>query len=142
MGQAIVRPYRDAVNRRVSVLGGVAVAALIAAALATMAFMWNNVRQRRDEIAIRMAVGARRRDIFGQFLVEAGAIMAIGTACGVPLGVLLARAAALVVDVVAAFDPWFVAAAVSAALATGIAAGIGPAHRASRLSPATALARE
>ncbi|WP_446830362.1 ATP-binding cassette domain-containing protein [Candidatus Foliamicus sp.] len=138
--QNILGPYRAGVKLRIRVLAGIAVGALLAGGMVTTMLMLGAVRQRRREIAIRMAVGGRKADILWQFITEAGAISLAGTAVGVPLGFLAGYAIELVVGAPTAWQPWFTWAAASAALVSGLAAGVVPAYRASRLDPAAALA--
>ena len=107
-----------------------------------MAIMTMSVTERTNEIGLRKALGARRREILWQFLVEA----AVLTSTGGVLGVLLGSGTGLVVHFVSGFPislPWW-----SFALGLGFSAGIGlvfgmvPAVRASRLDPIEALRHE
>ena len=100
------------------------------------------ISQRRREIGIRMAVGARRRDISAQFLVETTVLTTIGGVCGVVLALV---GTPLLSDLTAspvAFAPWFVPVALVCALAAGWVFGIIPARRAARLDPVVALASD
>jgi len=97
------------------------------------------MRQRAREIAIRKAVGARRQDILGQFIVEACVITVAGLAFGVPVGLVAGSVVEFVADAPSAYQAWFFWAAVCSALVSGLASGILPALRASRLDPVAAL---
>jgi putative ABC transport system permease protein len=120
-------------------LGGVALISLVVGGIGIANVMLVSVTERTREIGIRMAVGATRRDILLQFLVEACMLTALGGAMGLGLGVTVASVAGRLADWPVALA-WPVAAAtlVVTALA-GIAAGFYPAWRASRLDPIFAL---
>ena len=132
--------YRDSIRNRVTVLAGIAVPALLTGAVVTMALMLGAIRQRAREIAIRMAVGARRRDISRQFVAETCLVTALGIALGAPLGFLAGYLVELVLDAPSAYEPWYIWAAIGAALASALLSGILPARRASTLDPVAALA--
>jgi len=110
--------------------------------IGVMAIMTISVTERTREIGVRQAIGARRREILVQFLIEAAVLTSVG---GI-LGVLMGSAIGLVVNLVSGFPvslPWW-----SFALGLGFSAGIGiffgmlPAWRASRLDPIEALRYE
>jgi len=132
------RRQRERMRRGLGALAGVA---LLAGSLGVMALVLMNVRLRRREIGLRMAVGARRRDILWQFLAEA---MALVVAAGT-LGLLAALASLLAME-------WFgypvddipplIWAPFSGALLMGLVFGIVPARRAARSDPVAALACE
>ncbi len=126
------------------VLAGVALPAfgLVVGAIVIMNIMLVAVAERTAEIGLRKALGAKRRDILAQFLVEASTLGAVGAAFGVGLGVFLAfvmRAATPLPTVVA---PWSVVLGVLVGAGVGIISGVYPASRASRLDPITALRQE
>jgi putative ABC transport system permease protein len=111
---------------------GVAGVALGIGGAGILALMLLSVRERRREIGLRRAVGARRRDILAQFLAESFLL----SAAGAVLGTLLGLAAGLGLG-----DPSWRDAALAAgiSLAAGLAFGLWPAWRAARLDPAAAL---
>jgi putative ABC transport system permease protein len=112
---------------------------LIVGALVIMNIMLVAVAERTHEIGIRKALGARRRDILGQFLVEAATLSTIGAMVGISLGIALAKAVAAFTPLPASVAPWSIVAAVIVGAGVGIAAGFYPASRASRLDPVLAL---
>jgi putative ABC transport system permease protein len=123
-------------------LGTIASISLVVGGIGIMNIMLVSVTERTREIGIRMAVGARRRDILLQFLLEAVLICAIGGTAGVLLGI---GGAWLVSDfagmtVVVSGTAILLAFAFSAA--TGIFFGYYPAHKAARLQPVEALRYE
>ena len=116
--------------------------ALMVGGIGVMAIMTISVTERTREIGVRQAIGARRREILVQFLIEAAVLTSVG---GI-LGVLMGSAIGLVVNLVSGFPvslPWW-----SFALGLGFSASIGiffgmlPAWRASRLDPIEALRYE
>lgn len=124
-------------------VAAIAVISLLVGGIGVMNIMLVSVSERVGEIGVRMAVGARRSDILMQFLIEAVLICLLGGSLGI-------AAALLFGTVFNAFDVGFrliysplamVGAAVSS-MAIGIGFGYMPARNASRLDPATALARE
>ena len=123
-----------------ALIGLVAAVSLFLGAMGVTSVMLVSVSERTREIGIRMATGARRRDILRQFLLEATAI----TATGGVLGALFSgatspalAAAGLPVD----FSGWFLVAGIACAVGTGLIAGIVPARQAAGLDPVRALAR-
>jgi ABC-type antimicrobial peptide transport system permease subunit len=125
-----------------ALLGSIAGIALIVGGIGIMNIMLVSVTERTKEIGLRLAVGARRRDVLVQFLVEALVLSLIGGALGVVAGIATARGLTAVLD-----WPTDVTLA-TIALAFGIAAGVGigfgyyPARRASLLDPIDSLRYE
>ncbi|MFS2325194.1 MacB family efflux pump subunit [Brucella sp. H1_1004] len=122
-------------------LGSVAAISLLVGGIGVMNIMLVSVTERTREIGVRMATGARRRDILLQFITEALSVSAIGGAFGVILGV---GAATLIsfAGVAVAFSVGPVLLAFTCAFATGLVFGFLPARKASRLLPAVALSAE
>ena len=123
-----------------TLIGTVGAVSLVVGGLGVMSVMLIAVTERRREIGIRMATGARRRDIARQFLLEAAVVTCAGGLLGTALGTVTSPALEAA-GLTAAFSPWFVAAALASAIGTGIAAGFVPARRAAMLDPVRALAR-
>nr|WP_315429707.1 MacB family efflux pump subunit [uncultured Albidiferax sp.] len=122
-------------------LGLIAAISLVVGGIGVMNVMLMTVRERTREIGIRMATGARQRDILRQFLTEAVLVTVVGGAIGVALGLALG-AVLLALDVPVVFSLSAMLGAFGCAVATGIVFGYMPAQRAARLDPVVALASE
>jgi putative ABC transport system permease protein len=115
---------------------------LVVGAIVIMNIMLVAVAERTREIGIRKSLGARRRDILAQFLVESATLSLIGAGIGIGLGIALARAVAAFSPLPAAVAPWSLGMAVVLGAGVGIVAGAYPASRAARLDPIVALRAE
>jgi putative ABC transport system permease protein len=126
------------------VMAGVALPAigLVVGAIVIMNIMLVAVAERTREIGIRKALGARRRDIMSQFLVESATLSTVGAAIGVAVGFGFAKLIAAVTPLPAAVELWSVLVGVSIGAGVGVIAGIYPASRASLLDPIAALRQE
>jgi putative ABC transport system permease protein len=120
-------------------LGATALISLLVGGIGIMNIMLVSVSERTREIGLRMAVGARRRDILRQFLTEAVVLSLIGGVAGILLGFLATVASAQWAGWPVLINPGMVAIALAAAAATGILFGFLPARRASLMSPMEAL---
>ena len=124
------------------VLVAIASISLLVGGIGIMNIMLVSVTERTREIGLRMAVGARRRDIRNQFLVEAAVLCTIGGVIGLILAVVAAAVFERVAEFPAPIGPGVAVAAVLFSAAIGLAFGSYPAVRASRLSPIDALRSE
>jgi len=97
------------------------------------------VMERRTEIGVRRALGARRRHIAAQFLTESAALGILGGILGTCAGVVVTVTVAAARDWTTTLDPLYTLPAPAAGLLAGLLAGLQPAWRASRITPATAL---
>jgi putative ABC transport system permease protein len=123
-------------------LAAVAAVSLLVGGIGIMNIMLVSVTERTREIGLRLAVGARPRDILGQFLIEATTLATIGGAIGVALGVGAAHAIASAAGWPSLVSPDAVLLAVVFSGLVGIFFGFYPARRAARLDPIEALRRE
>lgn len=124
-------------------LGIIAAISLLVGGIGIMNIMLVSVTERTREIGLRKAVGAKRRDILLQFLIESMVLSIIGGVVGILLGTLGARVAELLVQdltTVVSVDIILLATLVSAAI--GMFFGIYPAYRAASLNPIDALRYE
>jgi putative ABC transport system permease protein len=115
---------------------------LVVGAIVIMNIMLVAVAERTREIGIRKSLGARRRDIMAQFLVESATLSLIGAAIGIGLGMGLAQLVHTVSPLPATIAPWSLIVAVGLGGGVGIVAGAYPASRAARLDPIIALRAE
>ncbi len=120
----------------------IAVISLLVGGIVIMNIMLASIRERTREIGVRIAVGARRRDIFIQFLVQTVLITALGGILGILLGfaILDKVGSYLQIKVLASVQMIWVALLVS--IGVGLIFGVGPAVRAARLDPVIALREE
>ena len=115
---------------------------LMVGGIGVIAVMVVSVTERTREIGVRKALGATRRDIMWQFLVEAATLTMVGGTFGLAAGAAIAWALNKFSPVPAVIPLWSIVAAIIAAAFTGIVFGLFPAMRAARLDPVTALRYE
>ena len=125
-----------------ALLGSIAAISLIVGGIGIMNIMLVSVTERTKEIGLRLAVGARRRDVLVQFLVEAMVMSLAGGVLGVAVGVASARTLTAVLDWPTEISAATLASAFAIAAAVGIVFGYYPARRASRLDPIESLRYE
>jgi predicted permease len=135
---------RSVSQRRFTLLlvGLFAATALVLAAVGVHGVLSYTVAQRAREIGIRMAIGARRRDVLLQFLLEALMICIVGGLVGIAIGVAGAFVVGKTMQIEVAFSAWVMAVAFAVSAATGIFFGFWPARRAASLRPVEALRYE
>ncbi|MDQ5838990.1 MAG: ABC transporter permease, partial [Acidobacteriota bacterium] len=134
--------YKSATANIYVVTIGVAAISLVVGGIVVMNIMLVSVTERTREIGVRKAVGARRRDILIQFLIEAVTITSIGGLMGVAAGFALAFVLAKAMGFPLLFSAASAVLGVSVSSAVGIASGLWPAWKASKLDPIEALRAE
>lgn len=117
-------------------------AGLLVGGVGVIGIMLISVTERTREIGVRKAIGATRREILWQFLVEASLLTSAGAAAGLLIGWGMAEIVAAVSPVPAEIPTWAVIAALGMAAGTGMLFGLLPAYRAARLEPVVALRYE
>jgi putative ABC transport system permease protein len=115
---------------------------LVVGGIVVMNIMLVSVTERTKEIGIRKAVGARRKDILTQFLIEAVMVTGIGGAFGVLTGFAFATLIALAIGFPLLFNIWSAVLGVTMSSIVGVISGLWPAWRAARLDPIEALRAE
>jgi len=134
---------RQATTRTMTaLLAAVASVSLLVGGISIMNIMLVSVTERTREVGLRLAVGARRRDILGQFLVESVTLCAIGGFLGVLLGIGVSFALAVMAGWPVLVGPGAILLAVGFAATVGIFFGFYPALKASQLDPIEALRYE
>ena len=131
-------------TKNIMTIAGTALPAigLVVGGMVIMNIMLVAVAERTREIGIRKALGARRKDILRQFLVEAATLSTLGAILGILLGILGAKIISLNTPLPAAIAPWSLVAATLLGTVVGIVSGVLPARKASRLDPIEALRQE
>jgi putative ABC transport system permease protein len=124
------------------VLGSIAGISLVVGGIGIMNIMLATVTERTREIGIRRALGARRRDITLQFLVEALVLSTLGGALGVALGLAVPWLVTLIQEMQTQIEAWTLLLSFGISAGVGVLFGIYPAVRASFLDPIEALRHE
>lgn len=128
------------VNR--ALLAAVGALSLLAAGLVVLSLMLVAVNARTQEIGLRLAVGARKRDVIWQFMGEATVVATVGGLVGAALAYPAAPVLADHLDLPLAIPPWAAPAAFATSLAVGVLFGSVPAWRAARVDPMASLTPE
>jgi putative ABC transport system permease protein len=128
-----------AMGTMTTLLAGIAGVSLVVGGIGIMNIMLVSVTERTREIGLRMAIGAKGRDVLLQFLVESVALSLVGGGIGIALGFSLAEGMARWMSWPAKVPPNAVAMAFGFAAATGVFFGFYPAQKAARLDPIDAL---
>ena len=121
---------------------GIGAISLLVGGIGIMNIMLVAVTERTREIGIRKAIGARRRDLLWQFLVEAVVISAAGGVMGIGLGFLLGVLIGSISPIPTTISPFSVAVGIGFSSSVGIFFGLYPATKAARLDPIEALRYE
>ena len=124
------------------VLGSIAGISLLVGGIGIMNIMLASVTERTREIGVRRAIGAKRRQIIGQFLIETIVLSRVGGLIGVVLGVSIPWAITYFADMPTVVTTWSVVLSLTISVAVGVIFGLYPAYRAAALDPIIALRHE
>jgi putative ABC transport system permease protein len=138
----IIATFEGVARTMTLLLGGIAAVSLLVGGIGIMNIMLVSVTERTREIGIRKAVGATRRDILSQFLVESLVLSVTGGVIGLLLGMGGSRLISSLAGWATLISPGSLLMAVGFAAAVGIFFGIYPAQRAAGLDPIVALRYE
>ena len=123
-------------------LPGLVAISLVVGGIVIMNIMLVSVMERTREIGVRKALGARRRDILTQVLIESATLSTAGAILGVAVGIMLAMLVAAISPMPAAVSAKWIVIGVTLGMSVGIMAGVYPATQASKLDPVDALRYE
>jgi len=123
-------------------LGSIAAISLLVGGIGIMNIMLATVTERTREIGVRRALGARKKDIITQFLVETMVLSVGGGLIGVILGVLAPLLVSQLTSMKTVITPWSLVLAFGISGAVGVIFGLYPASRAADLHPIQALRHE
>ena len=124
------------------VLPGMVAISLVVGAIVIMNITLVSVLERTREIGVRKALGARRRDILGQVLIESATLSLVGALIGIGIGIAFAAVTRALSPLPAGVDPLWIGIGLLLGVLVGIFAGVYPASRAARLDPVDALRYE
>jgi putative ABC transport system permease protein len=125
-----------------AVVAAIAGISLVVGGIVIMNIMLVSVTERTREIGVRKALGARRRDILLQFLVESATMSLVGGLIGVIAGVVAAKLITLIVAFPSVVQVWPILVSLIVSAAVGLFFGVYPAHKAAQLDPIAALRTE
>ena len=125
-----------------AVVAAIASISLVVGGIVIMNIMLVAVTERTREIGVRKALGAKRKDILRQFLIESSTLSAMGGVMGILLGIAVAKGITLAISFPSSVELWSVILSLFVATAVGLFFGIYPAYKAAQLDPITALRAE
>jgi putative ABC transport system permease protein len=141
--ESLISDFRQIIGTVALVMVVISSIGLLVGGIGVMNIMLVSVTERTREIGVRMAIGARRRDIVWQFLLEAVVLTATGGLMGIAGGCLLSfLIRAFMPSLPSTVPLWSVVAGFGVATSIGLFFGIWPALKAARLDPITALRHE
>lgn len=140
--ETFIQLYKSATSGIYFAMIAISSIALLVGGIVIMNIMLVSVTERTKEIGIRMAIGARRKDILIQFLIESAILSGLGGIIGITIGYLIARIVTLTTSIPSKVDPVSIVVAILMSTLVGLFFGIYPANRAAKLNPVEALRSE
>jgi putative ABC transport system permease protein len=140
--QDLMSTMSSVTNSETMMLGGIAAISLLVGGIGIMNIMLVSVSERTKEIGIRKAIGAKRRDILMQFLIESVVLSAMGGVIGILLGLGIGKFIGSAFNMTVTFQSSIVLASFLFSLVVGVVFGVFPANKASKLNPIQALRYE
>jgi putative ABC transport system permease protein len=134
--------YRNITNAIYMVMVVISSIGLLVGGVGVMNIMLVSVTERTREIGIRKAIGARKRDVLWQFLIEAMTLSGSGGVLGIIIGLLVGQFVAAVTPLAAGVSMFWIVLGFSFSVSVGLIFGIYPAYRAARLDPIVSLRYE
>ncbi|MCQ6279155.1 ABC transporter permease [Bacillus sp. EB600] len=140
--QDLMNTLGSVTNSMTMMLGGIAGISLLVGGIGIMNIMLVSVSERTKEIGIRKAIGAKRRDILWQFLIESVVLSAMGGIIGILFGLGIGKILGSALSMTVTFSSSIVIFSFLFSLAVGVVFGVFPANKASKLNPIQALRYE
>lgn len=140
--ETFIQFYKSATSSIYFAMIAISSIALIVGGIVVMNIMLVAVTERTKEIGIRMSVGARRKDILFQFLIESSVLSSVGGITGIILGFIIAKIVSATTPMPSSLDPGSIIIAILVSTSIGLFFGIYPANKAAKLNPIEALRSE
>jgi putative ABC transport system permease protein len=140
--QDLMQTMSSVNNTMTMMLGGIAGISLLVGGIGIMNIMLVSVSERTKEIGIRKAIGAKRRDVLLQFLIEAVVLSSLGGLIGILVGLGLGKILSSALSMTVTNSPSVIVMAFLFSLVVGVVFGVFPANKASKLNPIQALRYE
>jgi putative ABC transport system permease protein len=137
--QDVVDTMSSVSDTMTMMLGGIASISLLVGGIGIMNIMLVSVSERTKEIGIRKAIGAKRRDVLLQFLIEAVVLSSLGGLIGILFGLGLGKVVSSLMSLTISYSPTVILSSFLFSLVVGVVFGVFPANKASKLNPIQAL---